>query len=385
MQLTEDTVRDLLSFRDELGVLSIYVEHSPGQAADRQPAAPILIRNELRAVRQRLLEAHPHDHRRTIESRLDELESAIDALVDPSGPGRGRALFVALTDGRREEVRLQIPFHDRVVLHGSAFVRPLVAALDEGRPAGIVVVHRGGSRLLEWRLGEVDELDAREFVLTDAQLADVEAMYRDTGQKDAISDRLEENHHRFLKSVAQDAAKVAAERSWDRLIAAGPPKVRSALVDELSIDNATTLIVAEQTWEETAPHQIAAEAWPVVRSVHRERERELVRLAEERALGGKAGALGLRAVTRALNEGRVEHLLYASGIELSGYVADDGSLHAEVSGPIAESDLRLEREALFVERLIEKALATSARITPVDEDVAAALGEHGGVAALLRW
>jgi hypothetical protein len=45
----------------------------------------------------------------------------------------------------------------------------------------------------------------------------------------------------------------------------------------------------------------------------------------------------------------------------------------------------MHREPLFVERMIEKAIGTSASVTPIDPEVAGELEAHEGVAALLRW
>ncbi|MFP4635246.1 MAG: hypothetical protein ACLFRD_05245, partial [Nitriliruptoraceae bacterium] len=92
-----------------------------------------------------------------------------------------------------------------------------------------------------------------------------------------------------------------------------------------------------------------------------------------------------RNVCAALNEGRVAHLLYDDALDLEGYRSDEGTLHPRVEGVVAESDVGLHRERLFVERMLEKAVATSAAVTPVADETAEPLREHEGVAALLRW
>jgi stalled ribosome rescue protein Dom34 len=48
---------------------------------------------------------------------------------------------------------------------------------------------------------------------------------------------------------------------------------------------------------------------------------------------------------------------------------------APISGP----------SALLAERAVETAIATSARVTALSTETSAALGEAGGVAALLRY
>jgi hypothetical protein len=66
MSIDDATIRELLALRDEHGVLSFYAGHVPAQAADRQPTAPIELRNQVKALRARL-EGADRDLVRAIE------------------------------------------------------------------------------------------------------------------------------------------------------------------------------------------------------------------------------------------------------------------------------------------------------------------------------
>ncbi len=391
MSLDDTTIRDLIDFTDEHGVLSFYAGHTPAQAADPQPTAPIEIRNQLKALRSELAD-RDGETGKAVAARLDELGPDIDALVDPKAHGRGRALFVGVDSGRLEQVALQIPFKERVVHHERAFVRPLVAAHDEGRAAGVLVVSRSGARLLRWSLGEVTELETYTFEVSGdvsrqksgPTPAQPQHPGQGTSHKERFEERIDEHRHRFLRQVAEEATQRIKEHGWDRLVLSAPPKMRDEMGDILGQDG-YRLLTAEQAWEDAAPHEIAEAMWPLLRSVHLDRERELTEAAVSRALGGQAGAVGLRNVCAALNEGRVSRLLYRSDLEVEGVVSGQGTIHPRVEGHAAEADLEFTREPLFVERMIERAVATDAQVTPVDPEVAAQLDEHDGVAALLRW
>ncbi len=391
MSLDDTTIRDLIDFTDEHGVLSIYAGHTPAQAADPQPTAPIEIRNQIKALKADLAEGDGQTAK-AVEARLDELAPDIDALLDPKAHGRGRALFVGVDSGRLQRVALQIPFQERVIHHERAFVRPLVAAHDEGRAAGIVVVSRHGARTLRWAVGEVTELETYEFSpsgdLSRQKSGPTPAQPQHPGHgtshKERFEERVDEQRHRFLRQVADEVHQRVKEHGWDRLVLSAPPKMRDEMGDLLKEDG-YRLLVAEQAWEEAAPHEIADAAWPLLRSVHLDRERELTEHAIERALGGNAGAVGMRNVTRALNEARVSHLLYRADLQAEGVVSQEGTIHPRVEGPAAEADLEFAREPLFVERMVQRAVATDAEVTPVDPEVAGPLDEHDGVAALLRW
>jgi hypothetical protein len=396
MSLDQDTIRDLLDFSDEGGVLSFYVGHTPAQAADPQPTAPIEIRNQIKALKADLA-ARDGDVARRVENRLSRIGPDLDRLLDPHAHGRGRALFVGVGSGRTETVSLQIPFTERVIHHDGAYVRPLVAAHDEGRPAGIVNVSHDRARLFDWAIGEVEELAVHEFEVEDDVMArgkagpsvgNVAHPWQGRADRDSFIDRIDENRNRFVKATLDEIGELAEKRGWDRVVVSGAPKLRDEAASALrqSLSNGTHVLVADHNLEEASPHVVADQTWSLLRSVHRDREVALVDAAIERGLGGHAGAVGLRRVCDALNEGRVQHLLFPADLELEGYLSDEGTVHPRVEGAMAQSEqVHLRREPLFVERLIEKAVATSATVTPVDPELAGPLHEHEGVAALLRW
>jgi hypothetical protein len=393
MNLADSLINDLIDFTDEQGVLSFYVGHTPAQAADPQPTQPIEIRNQIKDLKARV--ADDRELAAAIDRRIDALDGELERLLDPKAHGQGRALFVGVASGRTASVALQIPFRERVVLHEQAFLRPLVAAVDEGRPAGILVVSRSGSRLLAWKVGEAEELATDAFELTDAQTADRKSgpspaapqiQGHGVDHKEMFEHRVDENRNRWLRGLADDVLATAKEHGWDRLVLSGGAQLREQVANVIGEDNGLRLIHAEQDWEHHSPATISGNAWTLLRSVHEQREHELVDLALDRALSKNAGALGLRDVCDALNEGRVAHLLFDDRLQLTGYRSSEDTLHPELGGQLSQSDgVEFHEEPLFVERMIEKAVATGAAVTPIGQAPSAPLGAHDGVAALLRW
>ncbi|MEX2504419.1 MAG: VLRF1 family aeRF1-type release factor [Egicoccus sp.] len=394
MKLADSLINELIDFTDEQGVLSFYVGHTPAQAADPQPTQPIEIRNQIKALKARLADGD-RDLVVAVESRLDAVNGELERFLDPKAHGQGRALFVGVASGRTASVALQIPFKERVVLHEQAYLRPLVAAVDEGRPAGILVVSRSGSRLLSWKVGEAEELRSDEFELGDAQTADRKSgpspaapqiQGHGVDHKEMYEHRVDENRNRWLRSLADDVMATAKEQGWDRLVLSGGSQLREYVAGIVGESDGLRVLHADADWEHHSPAQISAGAWPLLRSVHEEREHELVDLALDRALSGNAGAVGLDKVCDALNEGRVAHLLFDDRLQITGHRSSEGTLHPEMGGQLAQSDgVEFTEEPLFVERMIEKAIATGAQVTPVAQAPSAPLGQHDGVAALLRW
>ena len=110
------------------------------------------------------------------------------------------------------------------------------------------------------------------------------------------------------------------------------------------------------------------------------RNTELSRRVRLAALGAQRGALGLSEVVAALNEGRAEHVIYDSAGRYRGSIGPDGSLFAE------GEHLGLgKEEPRLLERIVERALHTGARVTPLDGRAAGRLADADGIGALLRW
>lgn len=82
----------------------------------------------------------------------------------------------------------------------------------------------------------------------------------------------------------------------------------------------------------------------------------------------------------ALNEARAEHVIYDSALRHSGAITPDGSLLAAGEAPGLGKE-----EPQLLERILERAFQTGARVTPVDGSAADHLADAGGIAALLRW
>ena len=396
MELNDTTFRQLLDLSDPLGVLTVTAGFVPGTDAD-QDATRIDLSNQLRDAQARLEEQDRTDRARALEKVASQLGDDLDGLLSPRSSGRGRVLVVTLSDGDRRHVNVQVPFENRVVVDDRAFVRPLVAAIDEGRPAGIVVGTRAGARLLEWTLAGTRQLADFDFELSDAQLADhrggpVEPNpsrgQQTVSHRERFEDRVDENRHRFLKDVSTTVAEISTERRWDRVVVAGSNRIREELAGLLhNGDHGTELISAgDTTWEDLSTGRIAQEAWPLLRQVHRDREERLIGRATDLAHAGGRAVLGARRVCEAANVGRIEHLLFTRDAEVVGQVAEDGTVHDDVHGAAAQAGLEMTREPHLVERLVEKVLSMGGRVTRLDSDESAsALTTHQGLAALLRW
>ncbi len=337
MFLTHDTVRQIDGLADALGVLSIYVgSRAPGE----RPllAQAVRLGDRLHALGHLREDPSTPERRAALAAALERLRPRLTRLVTRPG-GRGRALFARLSGGEVWEVETALPLPTTAVLEPTGYVRPLVAALDEGRPAGIVLAGRRRLRLLDWRMGRL------------AAVEDVGA-----GPTADASARV---------------AEAARRQGWRRLVVDGEPRLAGGLLAaDPPLRGCHIAIASRPLGALGAPlleHGVVAE----LEAVQRRMEVALVNEAVEASRRGGEAVLGMAGAARALADGRLSHLLFDNDRER---LAWPGERLVEAGLPIDPA-----------ERLIELALDSAAGITPVEGRAARALDNTDGVAALLRW
>jgi hypothetical protein len=383
---------EIVRLRDPHGVLSVYVDADPREQAAARPAWVVAAENGLSEVRERARAADDRAHRTAVFDRLDALEPEIAGLLDARRPGRGRALFATIGADEVLTVSLQMPLPDHVALGEIAHLTPLMVALDRGRPAGLVVVSLAEVQMLEQHLGAVHDVttiavdpDTSEWrEMKGPAAANPARAQQSAPQRDRFERRLEEHRARLLESAAARLAQVAARHEWDRIVIAGDAHLAQPLAEAVARD-AVQVSLVDRTLNGSSPTELADTLAPELEEANRRREASLVSRARDAALAGGPGALGLADVLTALEGGRVDHLLLHEGRRYAGARTADGRLVPADVVPAGVDASELEPTADLTDQIVERALATDARVTPLTDAGAEPLAEHGGIAALLRW
>ena len=337
MLLTHDAVRHIDALADALGVLSIFV-------GSRRSCDATLLGQAVSLGRRLddLTDLHddpsPRERRAAVRSCLRRLRPRMTDLVTRSG-GRGGALFAGLSSGDVLEVETGMPLPTGARLEPTGYVRPLVAALDEGEPAGVVLAHRHRIRLLDWRMGALAPVSDGGFA---------------------------------ARAIAgAHIAEAAHEHGWRRLVVDGDPLLAGRLLaDDAELRGCAVAVATRSLGRLSAPALTGA-VGAELESVQRRREVALVREAVDASRRGHDAVLGIDLAARALTAGRLSHLLF-----------DNDREHLTWPGErLVEAGLSIDP----AERLIELALDSAASITPVEGRAARALDSGDGVAGLLRW
>lgn len=390
MKLDERAITALSQLADPIGIISLYVG-VPVERANDRPSWPIEVKHLLHGLENNLKATLPNAEWRRVHDRIIELEPQIDALLDSRGNGRGRALFAPVSDGRLETVAVQLELPTTVVFEKEAFLEPLVGALDEGRPAGMLTLHRHGVRAFEWRLEETEQLAEWSFE------PDEDEWRRMTGptapnpargaqvsvNEERYKRRLEANRWRFLEGIAVEVGALLDQRRWERLVVFGDPRLTRPFVEVLpATANALEIFYDDRLIDDSSIEAIHQHVRPILHEAQKQREVSLVERARDMALSRGRACLGLQAVLEALNMSRVEHLLIDASKKFPGFRSDDGQLFSAADPNVGPEMIREEN---LVEHIVKRALATNAKVTPVEERAAAELEEHGGIGALSRW
>jgi hypothetical protein len=359
------SIEELLDWRPEYGVLTVCVAVDPG---DRSEGWLIELRNQLDAA----VEAGDdgHDRGRALRAAAQRVLDRFDEEELPSGRTQIGFLEAAEKRGRDIWTAAQIADFTTNASYGS---RPrlseLLELLDQGASLGTVAVSSERIHLYQWQLGELELVQdwEAELYMLDWRERKAEkpgdpahTQGAASSGRDQYDQRLEHNRARFLKEVGRLIANEARERSWRRVIAFGDPEhVRE--LDE-GAEKGTEVELAEEVDlinEERG--KLLERVNAAVAVGNQRRGLELIERAVEGArTPGGHGALGLTDVQRSLNEGRVDHLIF-------------------------DADTQDQELAEVEDEVVERALRTSAKITPVEHAAAERVREHGGVAAILRY
>lgn len=386
-RLDEDGLWDLSRRADALGVLSVYVDADRRQDPTLRAAA-IDLSNRFRELQNWDAKEPGFGQSRDVAAALERLWPQIEALATPTASGRSRIAFAALGSDWILRLESTMPVANRVVLDAGPFIHPLLELLDEGRPAGVVLVSAEEARLFEWRVGSFQMLKQMEQPYVEApheragQIGGGPEGQFHTPMREQRQARGRDRTRRFIGQVTEVAAELARDRGWERILVSGGERWTEPTVAGFPEALRSKVYADARVLAGLNDDALATAVTEWAHAQHTERERQLLgRLRDAAKSGG--GALGLSEVTAALNAGRVAHLVYDPKVRYLGTVGADGALYGgDEVGPDGHPG---SPEPRLTERLVERALKTKARITPIEGGAEGELRDAAGIAALLRW
>ena len=376
MQVTapdRDRLRKLAELRlDRPVVLSLYLDLDPTEFAT-PPARATAVRSLLDEAERKVKERDslPHDDRMALEGALERARSFLEREL-PTDGAHAVAVFASEPVDLFEAVKLPRSVRNRVAIGRSPLVGPL-ARLERRERWCVALVSRRDARIFR---GSPDGLREIE------QIHDLVFGQHDQGgwSQARYQRGIEKEKADHLKRTAEALMRHYKRRPFQRLITGGPREVVADFDSKLHGYLRERLAGRVEVDVDTAtPDQVLEAARPRFDELERERETEAVERLGER------GAWGLGEVLRALNERRVELLVLDEQFSAPGAQCPEcGWLGPEEERRCPADGTELIHLEDLTDAAIELALQQSADLLTVPQD-RAALGDHGGVAAVLRF
>jgi peptide chain release factor subunit 1 len=371
--------RRLVQQRPAHRVVSLYLDLDPERFATapaRASQTRSLVDEATRAVeRDRSLE---HEERQALREDLERISSYLLSREPPFQGARALAVFCSVRDDLFEVVQLTRPAEGSVVIERTPYVEPLISGAQDRRWC-VALVSRRGARILT---GPSDRLEERERIDEN-----VHGQHDQGGWSQANYERsYEKDADDHLRRVAEALARRWRRERFDRLALGGPVEIASrfeAMLNEELRSRLTSRRVDVDVAAAT-DDQVRAAVSALVDDDERQRERRaLDRLAAGIGSGGRAVG-GPKATFDALNERRVEKLLFETGFDCrGGRCPACGLLTMETHGPCPADGTEIEEIEHMREAAVESALAQDSEVVVVSRYPD--LGPFQGIGAILRF
>lgn len=344
-------------------VLSVYLDLDPS----RFPT-PSAREGELSALLSNV-GAHDVDAERAREAVIAHPELAHGA--------RAVAIFSCAAAGALEVLALPEPVEPLVVVDTVPWLEPL-AAMVTTEDWGVAVLSRRAARLFR---------GGAEGLVEFAVIRDeVHGRHAQGGWSQARFARgIEQQVAEHVRHTTELLLRAHRRHPFDHLVIVASdelwPVVEVSLHRELH-DRLTGVI--DRDLEHAAAREILEAVTPVIERAERDHERALISRLDEALGRGGAAAAGLDEVLAMFEEERVEVLVLADQASVTaGLCSRCGRLSASGEGHCRFDDGPL-RSVDAVEHIVALAAKHSVEVVVVRHE-RDALGEHGQVAALLRW
>jgi peptide subunit release factor 1 (eRF1) len=347
-------------------ILSVYLSVNPTHQENRAKAYVVRLKDALKAA-----------------GAPKELSGRVLAYVDAERPSVGTLALFASRDGIFDVYPLRVDLPERV-RWGEPYVVPLIFALQQHEPYGVILLDAHKARVFVSVLGRMEEeLDAENIFTTagwrEITISPSTAAPSGGAAKDAFEHRLEAQSLRFYRDLGETVRGLIERFGLARLILAGPEERASTFVRALPRQVAEMVAATVPLPLEASEKEVMQRVSGAEELARNTRQEKLLAEARER------GASGLDETLESLQEGRVYHLLVPWPTEERVRWCDPCGLafSGAKSCPYCGSGTR-ERE--LVDVVLEMAEARGSRLEFVRGENADMLREElGGLAGLVRF
>ena len=365
--LTDIDLRELLSYKSESPVMSVYLNTEPE-------------------------EGNADAHKLHLRSMLKEINLPDDVTAvlryfdhEHSWTGRSVIVFSCIPDNFFQAFTLAVPVRSRVRVNDHPHVKPLADLFDSYGGYGVALVDKQGARLFSFHLGELRE---QEGVLGE----NVRHTKRGggssyPGRKGGVAGKTEdasEITERNMRDEVNAATVFFTENNVRRLLIGGSDENIAQFKGLLPKTWQSLVVGSFNIAMSAGEHEVLEKAMQVGSQAEIQREAALAEKVITEALKGKAGVLGLDDTLDAVQQGRVQVLLIREGYRAPGYISQGCGFITTQSlqvCPFCGDGLVLISDA--VEMAVHQVMRSGGDVEVLQTDQL--FGERENIGALLRF
>ncbi len=366
--LTKSDLQELLNFKAQHPVLSVYLNTDPAQGS--ADVYKLKLRSKLKEANAPANDA-------------SEVERFFDQEYDWAG--RSVAIFSCIPEGFFRAYTIAVPIRSRVRVNANRpHVKPLANILDSFGYYGVALIDRQGARLFSFHLGALREQEGH--LGEDVQRIKHGGGSQASGGRGRDAQKISPKGvtERNMKEAANFASQFFSEHAVRRVLIGGTEDNIARFLNYLP-KTWQSLIVGNFPISMTASHtDVLSKAMEIGQQAERQRETRLVDLLVTNALKGQAGVLRLDETLQAVHDGRVQTLLIQEGFKAPGYRCQGCDyLTAESAEACPFCDGNIEEIPDAVDMAVRRVLREGGEVEVLDDN--RTLKEHGNIGALLRY
>lgn len=299
---SEKDLQELLDFKTENLVLSVYLNTDPSQGT--ADAYKPRLRSMLKEVE--------------LKDDVKRVEQYVDFEFDWSG--RGVAIFSCSPEDFFKVFSIAVPIGDRVRISERPHVKPLADILDFYGGYGIAVVDQIGARLFHFHLGEI--LKEREISGESVRRTKRGGGSQAPGRRGGTAGQTnytKEVAERNIKEAAEFAAKFFTDNNVRRVLIGGTDENVKAFRGHLPKAWQSLVVGTFPISKNASQVEIMDRAIEVGIEAERLKQARLVKMIVTNEAKGQAGVIDLEDTLNAVHDGRIQTLVIREGYRAPGY------------------------------------------------------------------
>jgi peptide chain release factor subunit 1 len=376
--ITWDALRQLAAFRADNGcAISLYLDLDPSvspTAGDAHTRVNSLLDEGLKsdgASRRDLA----HDQRQALRNDFARIGRYFEQEFDRDG-AHGFVVFCSGLDNFWRALPLTDSVSDEIKVSRELYLTPLVPLVGRGEGALVAVVSREQGRLYRLRGGRLEDV---------ADHFDEQPRRHDQGGWSQANyqrhiDNLAQEH---LRTVAEDLGRHVRRIRSPRVVVVCAEELRSEFAEALSNEARQAIVGWTHAAAHATPADLLAAAMPVLERKRTEDEAgALARWREEAGRNGRA-ASGWAGTLEAASDGRVDLLLFQTGVKHEAWQCPDCGRVGVAGGRCPLDGTEMEARAEGLDLAVHQTLAHGGSIWAVQAHHD--LEPVEGIGAILRF